>query len=122
MNNVLQTIKKVLGIANEDISFDQELILYVNSSLGILHQLGIDDDLSNVIIDKDTSWTELFGERDDLEIVKTYIGFRVKSMFDPPTNSASIEALNRIIAEFEWRLNNMRTINSITVEEVSQSE
>ena len=116
MNNVLQTIKKVLGIANEDSSFDQDLILYTNSAIGILHQLGVSEDIADMIIDQDTSWTELFGETDDLEIVKTYIGFRVKSMFDPPTNSAAIESLNRIIGEFEWRINNMRTINSITVE------
>lgn len=116
MNNVLQTIKKVLGIANEDSSFDQDLILYINSAIGILHQLGVSENLTDIIIDHDTTWTELFGETDDLEIVKTYIGFRVKSMFDPPTNSAAIESLNRIIGEFEWRINNMRTINSITVE------
>ena len=122
MNNVLQTIKKVLGIANEDSSFDHDIILYINSTIGILHQLGVSEDITDVIIDQDTIWTELFGERDDLEIVKTYIGFRVKSMFDPPTNSAAIEALNRIISEFEWRINNMRTINRITVKEVRPNE
>ena len=116
MNNVLQTIKKVLGIANEDSSFDHDIILYINSAIGILHQLGVSEDITDMIIDQDTSWTELFGERDDLEIVKTYIGFMVKRMFDPPTNSAAIEALNRMISEFEWRINNMRTINRITVE------
>ena len=116
MNNVLQTIKKVLGIANEDPSFDHDIILYINSAIGILHQLGVSEDITDMIIDQDTSWTELFGERDDLEIVKTYIGFMVKRMFDPPTNSAAIGALDRMISEFEWRINNMRTINRITVE------
>ena len=118
MDNVLETIKKVLGVAESDTSFDHDIILYINSAIGILHQLGVSEDLTDIIIDQDTSWTEMFGERDDLEIVKTYIGFRVKSMFDPPTNSAAIEALNRIISEFEWRINNMRTINNVTVEEV----
>ena len=122
MNNVLETIKKVLGIATEDSSFDNDIILYINSAIGILHQLGVSEDLTDIIIDQDTIWTELFGERDDLEIVKTYIGFRVKSMFDPPTNSAAIEALNRTISEFEWRINNMRTINSVTVKEVRPNE
>ena len=122
MNNVLETIKKVLGIANEDSSFDNDILLYINSALGILYQLGVSEDLTDMIIDQDTSWTEIFGERDDLEIVKTYIGLRVKSMFDPPTNSAAIEALNRIISEFEWRINNMRTINNTTVEEVRPNE
>lgn len=116
MDNVLETIKKVLGIANEDSSFDHDIILYINSAIGILHQLGVSEDIADMIIDQDTSWTELFGERDDLEIVKTYIGFMVKRMFDPPTNSAAIGALDRMISEFEWRINNMRTINRITVE------
>ena len=116
MNNVLETIKKVLGIANEDSSFDHDIILYINSAIGILHQLGVSEDITDMTIDHDTNWTELFGERDDLEIVKTYIGFMVKRMFDPPTNSAAIGALDRMISEFEWRINNMRTINRITVE------
>lgn len=116
MDNVLETIKKVLGVAEGDSSFDHDIILYINSTIGILHQLGVSEDMTDIIVDRDTSWTEIFGERDDLEIVKTYIGFRVKSMFDPPTNSAAIEALNRVISEFEWRINNMRTINHITVE------
>ena len=30
---------------------------------------------------------------------------KVKLMFDPPTSSAIMESMNRMIGELEWRLN-----------------
>ena len=49
-----------------------------------------------------------------LEVVKTYIHFKVKSMFDPPTSSALIEANKNIIAELEWRINNLEVNKGVT--------
>jgi hypothetical protein len=37
-------------------------------------------------------------------MVKSYIHLKVKLLFDPPLSSAVIEAMNRMISEFEWRL------------------
>ena len=43
--------------------------------------------------------------RENLEAVKSYIYIKVKLLFDPPTSSAVMEAMNRIASEYEWRLN-----------------
>ena len=40
----------------------------------------------------------------DLEAVKSYVGAKVRQMFDPPTTGALKEALDNTVKELEWRL------------------
>lgn len=108
---ILSSIKELLGISYEDESFDFEILMHINATLAILFQIGVEEAGDAPVIDLTTTWRELFGDRTDLEMVKTYIYFKVKSMFDPPTNSAGLESLNRIMKEFEWRINNLEIIN-----------
>ena len=118
---ILSSVKELLGISYEDESFDFEILMHINATLTILFQMGVDEAGDTPVIDITTTWRELFGDRTDLEMVKTYIYFKVKSMFDPPTNSAGLESLNRIMKEFEWRINNLETINH-TSKEVIKDE
>ena len=118
---ILSSIKELLGISYEDESFDFEILMHINTTLAILFQMGVDEAGDTPVIDITTTWRELFGDRTDLEMVKTYIYFKVKSMFDPPTNSAGLESLNRVMKEFEWRINNLKTINH-TSKEVIKDE
>lgn len=39
-----------------------------------------------------------------LEAVKSYMGYKVRLMFDPPSSSAITESINRVISELEWRI------------------
>ena len=113
---ILSSVKELLGISYEDESFDFEILMHINATLAILFQMGVDEAGDTPVIDITTTWRELFGDRTDLEMVKTYIYFKVKSMFDPPTNSAGLESLNRVMKEFEWRINNLQTINNASKE------
>lgn len=118
---ILSSVKELLGISYEDESFDFEILMHINATLSVLFQIGVDEAGDTPVIDITTTWRELFGDRTDLEMVKTYIYFKVKSMFDPPTNSAGLESLNRVMKEFEWRINNLQTINH-TSKEVIKDE
>ena len=118
---ILSSVKELLGISYEDESFDFEILMHINATLAILFQIGVEEAGDTPVIDITTTWRELFGDRTDLEMVKTYIYFKVKSMFDPPTNSAGLESLNRVMKEFEWRINNLQTINN-TSKEVIKDE
>ena len=118
---ILSSVKELLGISYEDESFDFEILMHINATLSVLFQMGVEEAGDTPIIDVTTTWRELFGDRTDLEMVKTYIYFKVKSMFDPPTNSAGLESLNRVMKEFEWRINNLQTINH-TSKEVIKDE
>ena len=106
-DSILQTIKQLLGISEADESFDPNIIVLVNSVLNILSQIGLEEANNFQIKGSSETWNELFKDRKDLEIVKTYICFKVKMMFDPPTSSAALEATKRVLDEQEWRIANI---------------
>ena len=40
-DSILNTIKKLLGICEDQTEFDSDIIVHINSAFMILHQLGI---------------------------------------------------------------------------------
>lgn len=104
MESVLTSIKKLLGISEEYTQFDQDLIMHINSVFLTLFQLGIGEEV--VMIEDDSYyWDDFLDDPTQLQAVRSYVYLKVKLLFDPPLSSAVIEAMNRQIAEFEWRLN-----------------
>lgn len=103
MSSILTSIKKLLGIAEEYTHFDSDIIMHINSVFMILSQLGVGTDFH--IEDDTTEWNEYLPESQLLSTIKSYMYLKVKLLFDPPISSAAIESMNRIISEFEWRIN-----------------
>lgn len=106
MDSILSSVKQMLGIPADDTFFDQTLMLHINSVFSIIRQLGVGPSDGYVATASNT-WSDFFGEWDDrkLQLIKTYMGMKVRQLFDPPTNSTVANALERQIAELEWRLN-----------------
>lgn len=105
MDSILTSIKKLLGIAEEYTHFDSDLIMHINSVLVVLTQLGIGPAEGFFISDKTDSWEDFLGDSTNIEMVKSYMHMKVKLLFDPPLSTSVIESMNRMISEFEWRLN-----------------
>ena len=105
MESILTSIKKIIGITEEYEHFDPEIIMHINSVFMILTQLGVGPSEGFSIHDSSTTWDQFIPNGKNLEAVKSYIGLKVKLLFDPPSSSAVMEAMNRSISEFEWRLN-----------------
>ena len=105
MDSILTSIKKLLGIAEEYTQFDVDLVMHINSVFQVLNQLGVGPPQGFIIEDKTTDWTEYIEDPVQLQAVKSYMYLKVKLLFDPPLSSAVIESTNRMISEFEWRLN-----------------
>lgn len=103
-NNILASVKKINNVAEDDSSFDQELILYINSALMVIMQEWHGMDHAFRVEDGTETWNDLLGEDTDYEGVKELIGLKVKLMFDPPSNSAVLQAINDQIKDLEWRL------------------
>lgn len=101
--SILVSIKKLIGLAPEDDSFDVDLITHINSSIDVLRQLGIDSD--NYVEDASMTWGDYLPSSKYLQLVKSYIYMKVRKWFDPPQNGTTMEALNSSIAELEWRIN-----------------
>lgn len=106
MDSILSSVKQMLGIPADDTFFDQTLMLHINSVFSIIRQLGVGPSDGYVATSSNT-WSDFFGEWDDrkLQLIKTYMGMKVRQLFDPPTNGTVANALERQIAELEWRLN-----------------
>lgn len=103
--SILTSVKKLLGIQEEDESFDVELILDINSIFMILNQLGLGPEKGFFIEDKEDAWTDFLKDRNDLNAVKTYIYLKVRLMFDPPQMGYLVDSINKQCQELEWRIN-----------------
>jgi hypothetical protein len=100
--SILTSIKKMLGIAEEYIHFDSDIITHINSVIFRLKTLGVGPTPNLVIEDKLSVWDDLLDGNIDIEIVKTYMYLSVKLIFDPPQTSFVIDSIKKQISEYEW--------------------
>ena len=106
MNSILTSTKALSGITKEYEHFDDEVVSYINSVFFVLRQLGVGPAKGFVITGETETWDDVIPDDPVLrESLKSYMKAKVKLQFDPPTSSAHLDSLNRIINEFEWRLN-----------------
>lgn len=106
MESILKSIKDMLGPEVDNDDFDTELIMHINSVIMGLTQMGLGPSEGFEIEDETSTWQDFLPNVKKFGAVKTYIYMKVKLIFDSSTmSSALIEAFNRQIAEFEWRLN-----------------
>lgn len=101
--SILDSVKQMLGTNSEDTNFDRELIIYINGALMIIHQLGVGPK-GYTIKDRANTWDEFLLDRTDLELVKTAVYLRVRLIFDPPQNSFLVNAIEKQITEYDWRI------------------
>lgn len=106
-DSILLTIKKLLGIGDDYEYFDEDIIIHINSVLMILNQLGIGPVTGFSISDESATWSDFVDNLSMLEAVRSYVYIKVRLLFDPPTSSFTITALENQIKELEWRLNVM---------------
>lgn len=104
-DSILNTTKKLLGIAEENTEFDLDIILHINSVFTILTQLGVGPSKGFFITDNSAIWSDFIPEGEMMEAVKSYMACKVRMLFDPPTSSATMQALQNMCNELEWRLN-----------------
>lgn len=103
--SILRTIKKMLGLPTDDFGqFDTDLIVHINSIFNTLTQLGVGPASGFTITGLDEVWSDFVTDQ-RLDMVKSYVYLKTRLAFDPPSSSSVLEAFNKQIAEYEWRLN-----------------
>jgi hypothetical protein len=107
-DSILDGIKRICSIDPSYTVFDDQIVMHVNSVFMVLNQLGIGPDSGFMIEDNSVTWDAFVGTDNNLNSVKTYMGLRVRMLFDPPQNSFVINAMNEQIQMFEWRLSTKR--------------
>lgn len=102
--SILGSIRKLGGY---DPYFDPDLIIHINTVFGTLAQIGVGPEDGFAIEDDTAQWTDYIKDNNKvLNMVKSYMYFRVKVMFDSASdNSYLIDTYNKKADELEWRLN-----------------
>lgn len=113
-NSILNEVKKLLGIDESYKVFDTDIIIHINTYLGVLNELGVG--VPGFTIENDTAtWGEFLANATvPLNEVKSYLYLRVRQVFDPPASSVMSAAIDKQIDELGWR---MTTKVECTVEE-----
>lgn len=105
MDSILNSIKERIGIAQDDDSFDVDIIDLINGAFADLNDLGVGPSEGFSIEDDTIEWTEFVEDVRVLGSVKDFVYLTVKLVFDPPTQSALLASMERRLAKLEWRLN-----------------
>lgn len=102
--SILISIKKLLGIMEDDNSFDTDIVISINSVFSALTQMGVGPEQGYSISGPDNKWSEYIGDSNKLQMIKSYVHMRVRLLFDPPTSTAVLECTKELAKELEWRL------------------
>lgn len=103
-DSILESVKKTLNLCEDDMSFDQDIIMHINSVFANLTQIGVGPKEGFSIEDESSLWSDFIGDSKVLQNVKSFMYVKVRILFDPPANATLMEALNANAKEFEWRL------------------
>lgn len=107
-DSILNSVKKILGIAPDYDAFDTDVIIHINSVFSTLNQLGLGPNEGFMIEDDSAVWEDFLLGDMRLNAIKTYVYLRVRVLFDPPTTGFTLTALQEQIKELEWRMNVVR--------------
>jgi hypothetical protein len=102
--SILNDVKHNLGLLAEDTSFDTDIVIFINSAISNLTQLGVGPIEGYEISDANNQWTEFVDDK-RLNSVKSYIFLKVKLMFDPPGTGFVLGSIENQIRELEYRIN-----------------
>lgn len=106
MESILTSIKKLLGSGEDYDHFDADIIMHINFAFSTLNQLGVGPSEGFRITDSTEIWTDFIPDKPVLlEMAKSYVHIKVKLLFDPPTSSSVLAAMEREADRLEWRLN-----------------
>lgn len=106
--SILNSTKKMLGLAEDYDAFDMDVVTHINSAFSELSQLGVGPSPGFMIEDDSTEWAAFTSGDPNLSMVPSYIYFKVRLAFDPPQTSFGINAIQEEIKKLEWRLNAYR--------------
>lgn len=114
MESILTETKKIVGMAEEYTAFDVDMILFINSALSTAELAGAGLTTKISISSKEDTWEELGLDENNLSMLKNYVYLKAKLMFDPPQTSFAIEAIERQIEGFEYKMRTNAELKAAT--------
>lgn len=118
-SSILTSVKKNLGFDESDTSFDADILLFINTVLATLNQIGVGPETGYQIEDKVATWGDLLGTDPRLNFVQSYVYLKVRLLFDPPATSFAIKAMETIATELEQRISTVREVDKWNAEQAA---
>lgn len=115
-NSILTSVKKMCGVAEEDESFDLDILTHINTTFSTIRlQIGLGPDNGFLIEDKTVTWDAYLGaDHKRFNDVKSYMYMRVRYLFDPPGTSFLLTAFKEEMTRFEVLLGVERELTDWT--------
>lgn len=104
LDSILTSIKKLNNVAADYTAFDNDFVLYINSALADLNQVGIGPVEGFAVVDGGEIWDDFIGDDPRLNAVKTFVALKVRLFFDPPASSFAIDMMQKQLDEHINRL------------------
>ena len=101
MTLIIEDVKKALAIEPNNLAFDGELYVNINSAKSILIQLGVAE--LDISVDETTSWP-VFDSDVVGELARHYMVLRVKSIFDPTASETIQRTFSEGMVSLESRI------------------
>lgn len=104
--SILKSIRKLIGPEDDYTHFDPDITIHINAAINRLYQLGLDSAKGFRVTSEVETWEDLFGSDEEvIDMCKTFIYYKVKMGFDPPSSSIAVDAINKEIDKQEWLIN-----------------
>lgn len=107
IGSILDDVKKMLDIPPDYNAFDDQVLMHTNSAFATLSDLGVGPE-GFEITGAGEQWEDFLGGNPRLNSVRSYIGLRVRMIFDPPATSFHTTAMQEEIRKMEWYLHEYR--------------
>ena len=102
--SILEDVKHTLGLLPSETAFDQDIIIFINGTLGTLTQLGVGPPEGYFITGDSETWEDFITDP-RLNSAKSYVYLSVKMLFDPPNTGFVLTSMDNQKKELEFRLN-----------------
>lgn len=104
-SSILASVRPMCNVESDDPGFDEKLIPLINSQIMVAHhELGIGVNGFNITGDTET-WTDWLSTGEaKLSAVKTWLGYSVLLLFDPPDNGTVLKSMQEQIDKIAWML------------------
>lgn len=105
-DSILVDVRVACNVDEDDSGFDQKLIPLINGQIMMAHQFGVGYD-NYAITGVDSIWGDWLGENcNELSAIRTWLGYTVLLLFDPPDNGTVLQSYKDQIEKIEWMLCN----------------
>ena len=106
-DKILSTIKTLVDVPQDYDVFDNKLLLYINSVFMTLDDLGVGPEGGFFVSSDEVKWSNFLNTVDYeyFSAVSTYVGLKVRMLFDPPQTGPLLDSMQKMIEQYEWRLN-----------------